>query len=273
MIFETHIPSLPLSKYIASIVYYDGYNPNHTFEKLLPDGSVYLLIDFKDIPKKCCHSDDFSDFETFTSSYISGQHKKYIYIEATQDSSMMVVQFKFGGTAPFFDCKISELNETVRQSEYYFGDALDNLRTEMLQESIVHAKISKMERFLLDRMNETLESNPILTALQLLETNPFEVTTKKLALAAGISQKHLISLFDKYVGLTPKTLARIYRFQQVLKQIEVKKDIDWLQLLADCGYYDQSHFVKDFHDFSGINPTQYLDEKGEYLNYIPVKQG
>gem|GEM_PF-5400960 len=48
MIFETHIPSLPLSKCIASIVNNDGCSTNHTFKKLLLDGSVYLLINFKD---------------------------------------------------------------------------------------------------------------------------------------------------------------------------------------------------------------------------------
>ena len=271
MTFETHIPAAPLSKYIESMVFYADYFPEHFLEKLLPDGSIYLLIDFKDEPKKCFHSNDFTEFESFTRSYVSGQHKGFIYIESTNDSSMMVVQFKAGGASPFFDCPISEMNECVRHSEYYFGDDLNNLRDELNQLKDITVKFQRMEQFLIDRLHPTDENTPLELILDLLKNKPFQISTRELAETAGISQKHLISLFDRHVGLTPKALTRIFRFQQVIQQVEEQETIDWLQIATDCGYYDQSHFVKDFYTFSGINPSQYPEARGEYLNYIPVR--
>ena len=38
----------------------------------------------------------------------------------------------------------------------------------------------------------------------------------------------------------------------------------------ECGYYDQAHFIKEFQTFSGLNPSAYLTQRGDYLNYIPI---
>lgn len=271
MIFEMHFPAAPLGEYIANMVFYEDFIPPTPMEKLLPDGSIFLLIDFEDKPKKCWHSEDFSVYEEFTRSYVSGQHKEFIFIESTQLASMMVVQFKAGGVAPFFRCPISEMNGCVRHSEVYFGDELNRLRDELRADPDVPSRFRRMEEFLLARMQEPEGTAPLKIALEALTNNPFRATTRDLATAAGVSQKHLISLFDRHVGLTPKALARIFRFQQVLQRIEASTEIDWLQIVADCGYYDQSHFVKDFYAFSGINPGDYPDARGEYMNYMPIQ--
>lgn len=270
MIFEMHFPAPPLSEYIANMVFYEDFIPPTPMEKLLPDGSIFLLIDFEDKPKKCWHSEDFSVYEEFTRSYVSGQHKEFIFIESTQLSSMLVVQFKAGGAAPFFRCPISELNGNVRHSEAYFGDDLNRVRDELRADPDIASRFRRMEAFLLERMQEPEGAAPMKTALEALIRDPFRATTRELAATAGVSQKHLIHLFDRHVGLTPKALARIFRFQQVLQRIEESAGIDWLQIVADCGYYDQSHFVKDFYAFSGINPGAYPDARGEYMNFLPI---
>src|SRR5688572_9087656 len=125
MIFELHFPAPPLDKYLVNMVFYEDSCPDAPIEKLLPDGSIFLLIDFEDTPKKCYRSDDFTVFQEYTRSYISGQHREYIYIEAAQHASMMVVQFKPGGAAPFFDCALSELNGKVIHTEELFGNAVN----------------------------------------------------------------------------------------------------------------------------------------------------
>ncbi len=87
----------------------------------------------------------------------------------------------------------------------------------------------------------------------------------------GVSQKHLIARFHKQVGLTPKSLLRVFRFQKVIQELEEKGKVDWLQIVTDCGYYDQAHFIRDFYAFSGIRPGLYKNSRGEYTNYLPVE--
>ena len=47
-----------------------------------------------------------------------------------------------------------------------------------------------------------------------------------------------------------------------------KKEADWKSLLIDCSYYDQSHFIKDFIEFTGRTPQQYLEGNSELANFV-----
>jgi AraC-like DNA-binding protein len=271
MIFEIHTPPGPISRYIENIVYYEGYSAEHLVDKLLPDGSISIIIDMEDTPKKLYRNEDFTRFREFTNAYISGQHKEFMHIDA-KVSSMMVVRFHAGGVYPFFDFPVSALNDTVEQLEKFYGDSILDIRKKIIEEPEIPKKFTLIEDYLMTKQRPEAEENPALaTAIRELISNPNNATTKDLAAKAGVSTKHLISLFDKQVGLTPKYLARIFRFQKVLRQIEQQQKIEWLQITHDCGYYDQAHFIKDFYAFSGINPSTYITVKGEFLNYIPVK--
>src|SRR5690606_16522561 len=86
----------------------------------------------------------------------------------------------------------------------------------------------------------------------------------------GYSHKHIISLFERYVGLTPKYFARIAKFHEVLKCVEQEQHISWTSIANEYGFYDQAHFIHEFKEFSGVNPSGYLLAKGETFNYLPV---
>jgi len=64
----------------------------------------------------------------------------------------------------------------------------------------------------------------------------------------------------------------IRRFQQALQQVESRQEVQWTDLACACGYYDQAHFVHDFRGFSGLNPSAYLTQRGEYLNFVPMPE-
>jgi methylphosphotriester-DNA--protein-cysteine methyltransferase len=81
----------------------------------------------------------------------------------------------------------------------------------------------------------------------------------------------LISLFEKHVGIRPKYFSSLMQFQHVLRALESEQQFSWTQLAHDSGYFDQAHFINEFKRFSGLTPVTYLGEKGEYLNYIPVR--
>ncbi len=272
MIFEHHIPSEPLNRFVADMVFYEGYVSPHDKEKLLPDGSVFMLFDMQDGPKKLFRNDDFSKFTLFRNSYISGQHKKFIHIEVTKESSMFVIRFKPGGAFPFLSFPLSAINNKVVQFEPVMDQIITQFRSELRMLKSPKEKFVFAEKFLLSIQKKDLTSFELLepVVLALLE-NPEKFSTKELATKIGVSQKHLINLFSKQVGLNPKSLARILRFQKVLVTLESPERADWLQISTDCGYYDQAHFSKDFYDFSGINPSDYLNQRGDFMNYIPVK--
>src|SRR3989344_4321674 len=269
MVFRDYTPSYPLSNYVENIIYYEGYSAEHSVDKLLPDGSISIIIDMEDTPKKLYRNENFNHFTEYRESYISGQHREFMHIDA-QVSSMMVIRFHIGGAWKFFDFPMSDLNDKVQQLENYYGESIGIVRKKIISENDIDAKFLLIEKYLLEKIRNNVEENPALTtAIKELTNNHYPLTTKNLAQKAGISQKHLINLFDKKVGLTPKALARIFRFQKVIQKIEETKKIDWTELAYECGYYDQSHFIKDFYAFCGIKPSDYPNQRGEFLNYLP----
>jgi len=77
-----------------------------------------------------------------------------------------------------------------------------------------------------------------------------------------LSARRFIELFRRYVGVTPKLYCRIRRFQRALGELHRIKQMDWSAVALECGYYDQSHFIRDFRQFSGLTPSAYRDMRG-----------
>jgi AraC-like DNA-binding protein len=73
------------------------------------------------------------------------------------------------------------------------------------------------------------------------------------------------------VGLTPKRYARLLRFRRVLLHARAPGAPGWTEIAHSCGYYDQSHFVRDFKAFSGFTPSEYSKHVGPSENHVPIE--
>lgn len=80
------------------------------------------------------------------------------------------------------------------------------------------------------------------------------------------------------VGLNPKHFHRIQRFQEILAKVDPVPEPAWEQIALEHGYFDQSHLIRDFVEFSGLGPADYfrrlkgLRDKGVHVkfNHLPV---
>jgi AraC-like DNA-binding protein len=70
----------------------------------------------------------------------------------------------------------------------------------------------------------------------------------------GWSRKHLAAGFSNAIGIGPKTLSRIARFNRAL-DLARQPAANWADIAADCGYADQAHLVREFRDLAGETPT------------------
>ncbi|WP_181780992.1 helix-turn-helix domain-containing protein, partial [Pseudonocardia pini] len=69
---------------------------------------------------------------------------------------------------------------------------------------------------------------------------------------------HLDREFERVVGLTPKALGRILRLRRLLASLDVHADVAWSGLAAEWGWFDQSHFIRDFKRHTGVTPSAYV---------------
>ena len=82
-------------------------------------------------------------------------------------------------------------------------------------------------------------------------------SVRRIQLEIGLSHTRFIQLFREHVGLTPKLFCRVRRFHGLLNRIEKGLPVNWAELAADCGYFDQAHLIRDFRSFAGVTPLEY----------------
>ena len=75
-----------------------------------------------------------------------------------------------------------------------------------------------------------------------------------LSVAAGVSTTHLAQRFKELIGVTPKRLARTHRFTATVFAINPAEPIDWADLAADAGYFDQAHMTRTLRKLIGLTP-------------------
>ncbi|MFJ9848099.1 helix-turn-helix domain-containing protein [Streptomyces sp. NPDC101150] len=90
-------------------------------------------------------------------------------------------------------------------------------------------------------------------------------TLRGLAAHVALSERRLGTLFRAETGVTPKQAARLMRFEHakavVVRATAAGTRPDLARVAADCGYYDHSHLVRDFHQYTGASPSAWLAEE------------
>jgi AraC-like DNA-binding protein len=87
-----------------------------------------------------------------------------------------------------------------------------------------------------------------------------DLRVARLAEQLGWSRKSLAARFAEEVGLPPKTVARIARFERARTLAEGPSRPDWARVALDCGYYDQSHLINEFRSFTGRTPETFFQD-------------
>jgi dihydrofolate reductase/AraC-like DNA-binding protein len=95
------------------------------------------------------------------------------------------------------------------------------------------------------------------------------VPIKDLGVTAGVSSTHAAKRFKGVVGVTPKRLARSYRFTSTMLALDFTAPIDWSDVAAGAGYFDQAHLVREFREFAGLTPTRYVEARQRFLRDHP----
>ena len=272
MIFETHKLENTLVNYIETIFYHRGFDPEHSIERVVPTGHVFIIFELDGIERNTFDNVSLKPNGKYTKVWISGMHKDYLSISAHKNSEMLVIQFKTIGAYPFLRFNVNELNNKVVPAQEVFGNDILEVREEMLKSNSVAEKFNIVDKWLLEILDEkNLPAADIISILEQIQTKPIS-ESKNIIVSYPHSQKHLINQFKKFFGLTPKVFHRIFRFNEILQQIRNKQQIKWTDIAYEYGYSDQSHFIKEFKEFSGFNPREFINYgyQEDQPNFFPL---
>ena len=267
---DRFVPPHPLRKFVDLIWQYDCLVQPHFLERVLPTGTMGIIINLAEDATRIYHPRDSTQVETNRGSILFGPYSGFFSIDTAEQASVLGVSFTPGAASPFLHMPAAEARDAHVSLEDVWGPAARHLRDELLSAN-PQKRFQILQQWLLARANGDLTRHPAVTyALTEFAGVPHTRTVSEVTDRVGLSQRRFIELFDEEVGLTPKLYCRIQRFQHAIRLAHRSEDIDWADLAAMSGYYDQSHMIRDFQEFSGLNPSAYLKDRGPHLNHVPL---
>lgn len=271
MVFLAYIPRPPLSKFVELLWHYEGGDPPHEKERVLPTGTMEMVINLRDDPLRVYDGEYHDRFRSFRGSLVCGAHSGFFVIDTAGQACVMGVAFKPGGAFPFLGLPACELRDAHVSLETLWGTRAVELRDRLLEARTLEVKFRVLEQTLLARATRPLMRHPAVAfALEEFGDASHARLVSDVTGRIGLSQRRFIQVFSEEVGLTPKLFCRIQRFQEALRLIGGRQRVEWADVALGCGYFDQAHFIHDFRAFSGLTPTDYLTHRGEHPNHFAL---
>nr|WP_295926929.1 helix-turn-helix transcriptional regulator [uncultured Dyadobacter sp.] len=198
-----------------------------------------------------------------------GQTTKPLPIRSAGKQTMLGVRFFQHAASCFLNDEISTFNDQVTDFTDVAGRSVRALYEQLLNTYHPQARIGLVDAFLVRLLvrNElrTTQIDRVHDILTQLTKDSTEISLAGIAARHGITTRYLHKLVSRHTGLSPKSLDRINRFQASLKLIN-QNNLPLTAVAYHSGYFDQSHFIREFKAFTGTTPSAYL------RNISPVNQ-
>jgi AraC-like DNA-binding protein len=156
----------------------------------------------------------------------------------------------------FFGLPMHQLANRIVELDEIFGADARTLVDQLRLAPTWQRRFELIDAFLLPRLAAGREAAPgVAWAWRRLAETRGAASIGAIAAEIGWSRKHLIEKFREHVGLPPKVVARIMRFNRALRLLQRDEAARWTDIAYSAGYYDQAHMIRDFHEFAGATPT------------------
>jgi AraC-like DNA-binding protein len=196
-------------------------------------------------------------FENGT-SVVSGVHTCKFSRVLEGQGQVFGVKFRPGGFRPFLDRPVSKLADRIVPAKRIFGKDLRTLEAIALSDCSEDDMVRAADDFFRARLPK---ADPMVElACDLVEkvlSEPEIKTVDDLANKAVLGKRGLQRIFNEYIGVPPKWVIRRYRLHELIEKINSRSQLDWAQVAADLGYFDQAHLINDFKSIVGYSPARY----------------
>jgi AraC-like DNA-binding protein len=269
MEYVGRVPAPPLDRFIDDIYCLTGV-PRHRRMNVPPMPSAHLFVNLGG-PVRLWDSDPSVPPAVFTDGWFMGVWTRRFLFEYSTRVRLVGVHFKPWGMSPFVRMPATELRDRWVPVDAVWQRSLDRIRNQV--GGITSA--TEILRVLEEELRSRLAGAPprgldlVQRAGGRLAASHGAVPVGALADAAGVSGNHLAVQFTSHVGVTPKRVARIYRFARLILSVDALRPVDWSELAQTAGYFDRAHFTREFKDFTGHIPTAYLALRRRF----PAEQG
>jgi AraC-like DNA-binding protein len=188
-------------------------------------------------------------------SGIQGQSKTHTQFISNENVGIFGVEFQPHAISSLFAISAADLTNQFIDLKIFLGSKGDDLQDQVFSAHSNTERVRIVSQFL-KACVKPVRNRIIEDAVHRVNLVKGLVEVGVLSKQYAISQRQFERLFKEAVGFTPKTYAKIIRFESALDNFSTNESFTTIAL--DCGYFDQSHFIHDFKSFSGFHPTSYF---------------
>lgn len=258
----------PLDSWIECIWYLEVQSfPDTSVQRVLPDGRMEIVIHIGE-PFSYGKS---GALERQGRIMLSGQLSRPLMLMPHPGGRVLGIRFKPAGASALFRFSLADFTDQVcplDQVSQKLHQALWHAVVPSTSGSLTPQTVARVAEVLLDR-SQAPPPPTVNAAVAALEGSRGGTSVSEIARSCGVSERHLERLFREHVGIPPKTLARLMRFQRAVAAFD--NNTNWAEIAADAGYYDQSHLLHDFRQFADETPAALLSSTSDLAEHFTAR--
>ena len=239
-------------------------------QRIIPDGCIEMAFILGDDIKRYTSHDEYI---IQPRAIVLGQTLEPFYIEPTGYVNTFAIRFYPYGFANFVTIPIKTLvNKETPMDMLFTEKPAKELERKIIQATDSKQRIEIIEGFLLENLNDKkiIDNIVKMTIESLLSSNGSE-SIGIIIKETPSKRRQLERNFIKQIGVSPKQLGKVIRLQSALKILLNKKTENLTDIAYESEYFDQAHFIKDFKEFTGINPKAFLGNENMALSALFYK--
>jgi len=232
-------------------------------QQVAPNGFVELVIHLSDPHCHLLYDNSWSRSPDYT---IIGLYTRPYDVHFRDLVRVFGIRFKPEGIYNLFGIPASVFSETYEDMELVLGPSFRDFCAN-LRETI---RISRQLEIAEGYLGRQLEKNHgeltyLNRAAELIRRSEAFDKIDELPGKVYVSLRQLEREFKNKIGTTPKRYMRIARLNEVHRRLESQQELELTKVAFECGYSDQSHFIRDFKGMMGVNPTLFIKNRDRFI--------
>ena len=263
-----HITPHPLLKgYIEKMWVFEstGRVPNDDMKLVVPNGRIKLVIPFRNglLGKM---EDGWFHLSKEHSVTLIGIADIPAIIESEKDckAGTIGVEFSPHGAYRFFHLRHSEIKNQIHPLTDILGNIAKQLEEKIANTESVNSKVCLLQQFLLKLFSQNEADSIFDYCVQKIKLTKGKINISDLEKETGYGSRWLHMKFIDKIGISPKNLSSIIRFQQYYQTLATSQEKVFMKKDFYNYYYDQSHFIKEFKRFTGLSPVRFENANNDF---------
>jgi AraC-like DNA-binding protein len=261
-------PSPMLASLIRHFLIIESDYPSR--HRIFSDGNTGIVFNFGD---GLLHENPVTgEMTMLPRSFAYGQLEQYQHVVSTGKIRMIIVVLHAYAASALLGIPAFELKNYLLDLRHFFREDTDHWLEKFSGTSDARIQCNWIEDFLIEKTGMPAPAQSLAgQAVHLIHKHQGILPIGTLISQLQVSERKLQRVFDEEIGLSPKHYSGIIRLQRFLKLLRRNTPSETMTMqVYECGFYDQTHLIREMKHLSGITPRQYISQKTLAANFLQI---